>query len=719
MRPDLHALISPVTYLIRGAIFRRKHRGDELSEPDRFSLSIRPLSELVDMYHTHNATFLPDKVYALLGMSNDNPYKAGLGPDYKAAWRDVFQKLIRFCLSDRMSVSTWDRVEAAVIEVRGCVLGEVSSVGEDTALHDRQYVEITWKSVPRYFDMEGKQSSHITFQASAKAVKKGDVVCLLQGASRPIIIRLCGGFSTIIMTAPPLTDDLQKWSALVTIFPTDLLLLWDWDKSQRESQGGEDYEKLISSREVPKCSVAGCQCLHDMDRAARLWNFGLLLNRMERYKEAAQNIQKALEVYKSREGLGSMEKTYLGHGSWREVDKEVLEIMEDLVISGKSVNIEAKYTEHNQTPLSWAAENGHEAIVRLLVKKDADIEAKDNSYGRTPLSWAAENGHEAVVRLLVEKGADIEAKDNSYGQTPLFWAAENGHEAVVRLLVEKGTNIEAKNRFSQTLLLCAAENGHEAVVRLLVEKGADIEGKNGSYDRTPLLWAAENGHKAFVRLLVEKGANIEAKKDFFQTPLLLAAENGHEAVVRLLVEKGADIEVKDGFYGRTPLLLAAQNGHGAIVRLLVENGADIEAKNADSYGRTPLLWAAENGNDTIVRLLVEKGADIEGKDDFYGWTLLLWAAKNGHKAIVRLLVEKGANIEAKDMIYGQTPLLWATKYGHEAVIRLLVEKGADIEAKDNSYSRTPLSWAAENGHEAVVQLLAAAGREGRRYRGKG
>jgi ankyrin repeat protein len=141
---------------------------------------------------------------------------------------------------------------------------------------------------------------------------------------------------------------------------------------------------------------------------------------------------------------------------------------------------------------------------------------KTDSSGTTALSWAARNGHEAVVRLLLEKGADVEAKAK-YGETALSWAAANGHEAVVRLLLEKGADVEAKAKYKGTALSWAAENGHEAVVRLLLEKGADVEAK--AEDGETALWAAAGGLEAVVELLLQAGAKLKSKDKEGRAPL--------------------------------------------------------------------------------------------------------------------------------------------------------------------------------------------------------
>ncbi|KAL8364603.1 hypothetical protein RB595_003745 [Gaeumannomyces hyphopodioides] len=274
-RPDLQALIPPIAYLIKGAVFRRRHDRSDTSQhdrdgtsrPDRFSLNIRPLNELVDMYHNRQATIPLDRVYALLGMSSDDPR---IKVNYESSWEDLFRETVNFSLPNNVSVSTWGTKEVSVIEAKGYVLGEISSAGDD--------VEIIWKTAPDYPDAEVKPRSRFAFQASAKAIKKGDIICLLQGASTSTIIRPCDGFSTIIRIAGPPINRLPKWAHLITAFPTDLLLVWDWDESRKKSQAGESSEHFVSSRGIPQCPRTGCRCQGHLDKAARLWNFGMLLH---------------------------------------------------------------------------------------------------------------------------------------------------------------------------------------------------------------------------------------------------------------------------------------------------------------------------------------------------------------------------------------------------------------------------------------------------------
>ena len=230
--------------------------------------------------------------------------------------------------------------------------------------------------------------------------------------------------------------------------------------------------------------------------------------------------------------------------------------------------------------LNQAAAEGQEVIVQRLLEEGADLNSKDY-YGQTPLSRAAEEEHEAVVRLLLSRDdVAVDSRDKK-GRTSLSWAAMIGQEAVVRLLLSRDdVAVDSRDNEGRTPLSWAAEEEHEAVVRLLLSRDDVTVNSRDNEGRTPLSWAAEAGHEAAVRLLLKQGDVIADSRDNMGwTPLSWAAMEGQEAVVRLLLSRDdVAIESQDD-EGRTPLWFANKGGyygrgreHDAVVELLKRMG---------------------------------------------------------------------------------------------------------------------------------------------------
>lgn len=73
-------------------------------------------------------------------------------------------------------------------------------------------------------------------------------------------------------------------------------------------------------------------------------------------------------------------------------------------------------------------------MVKLLLEVEGIDPDTKNFRGETSLCWAAGNGHEAVVKLLLLAGVDPDSKDFD-GRTALSLAAGKGSANIVKLLL--------------------------------------------------------------------------------------------------------------------------------------------------------------------------------------------------------------------------------------------------------------------------------------------
>ncbi|XP_056095595.1 receptor-interacting serine/threonine-protein kinase 4 [Rhinichthys klamathensis goyatoka] len=291
------------------------------------------------------------------------------------------------------------------------------------------------------------------------------------------------------------------------------------------------------------------------------------------------------------------------------------------------------------TPLHLAAEKRLKGVSEILLsRKTTNVNAKDEDQ-YTPLHFTAQNGDEALTRLLLDRSASINEID-SQGRTPTHIACHHGQENVVRVLLSRGADVHVKGKDDWTALHLAAWKGHLGIVKLLVKQaGADVDGQT-SDGRTPLHLASQRGQYRVARILVELGANVHLTSDGLHSPLHVAAETGHTSTSRLLVKHGADIHGRTAI-GCTALHLASQRGHLPTVKMLLAEGAEPESSN---HGlRTACHLAAENGHCEVLRELLQSFPDVANAQDRTGFTPLHLAVRGGHKDAICVLLERGAD----------------------------------------------------------------------------
>jgi len=191
-----------------------------------------------------------------------------------------------------------------------------------------------------------------------------------------------------------------------------------------------------------------------------------------------------------------------------------------------------------RTPLMFAAMKGDVERVKELLRSGPRALYLEDSSGKTALSWAAGEGHEDVVKIL------LEANDEpltGYLENAIHNASGNGHVDVLRLLIDAGGDIEGRDsRTFFTPIFSAIYGNSTECLKLLLDKGANIEDHVNYGGYTPLLYAADAKPEC-LRILIEKGANINAYDIGGKNALFIALISKSTECIQILLDSKIQI----------------------------------------------------------------------------------------------------------------------------------------------------------------------------------
>ena len=207
------------------------------------------------------------------------------------------------------------------------------------------------------------------------------------------------------------------------------------------------------------------------------------------------------------------------------------------------------------TALHFAAAQGDERIVAAVAEAYPYNIYVESEHAETPLMLACENGNEGAARVLLALGAPW---DSHYISEVLHYAA---HGAFVELLCEAGAEVNEPGRHGATTpLMSAVKRFREDSVRALLARGARQEPQN-TYGETAV----------HIAVLGHNTSATSAGSPAAAASLLRAARS----IVELLcAAPGAAtaLSLRDSS-GRTALDCAVQGGHAACAAVLRAHGA--------------------------------------------------------------------------------------------------------------------------------------------------
>lgn len=328
------------------------------------------------------------------------------------------------------------------------------------------------------------------------------------------------------------------------------------------------------------------------------------------------------------------------------------------------------------TALLAAAHTGDPDLIRALLKTGVNVNEAEPKTGQTALMWAAAEGHEEAVKVLLAAGADFRVR-SAKGDTAMFFAVRRGDIPVVDALVGSGADVNeraepeavaAKGGMKgsipgDSMLVVAIVNGHFGVADFLLKKGADPNASGTRWTPLHALSRIRDYEESQYPPPPVQYGDLDSL-ELARSLIAHGADPNSRAATTTARRQPGDQNYKD-LIGATPFFLAAKSGDVPYMRLLLSNGADPAASSADHT--TPLMIAAGVGcvpgqwiepeRDVLAaaKLLVEElYADVNAVDD-RNETALHGAVCRSADSVIQYLVDKGARLNIKDSD-GLTPL---------------------------------------------------------------
>ena len=141
------------------------------------------------------------------------------------------------------------------------------------------------------------------------------------------------------------------------------------------------------------------------------------------------------------------------------------DLVEALIEAGADINTTSI---QKMTALNYAINANNLDAIKLFIENGIDPDMVIDKYETTLLMWAAKNGHNELVEVLIKAGADINKKDK-IGESALITACFWEQPKIAKIIINAGGNVNITNNYGTTPLITAVKyKVNDEIIRLLL-----------------------------------------------------------------------------------------------------------------------------------------------------------------------------------------------------------------------------------------------------------